>query len=155
MAAKSFNLLTSTAHDIQQLFDRSELNAESLVNQVLDQISKHNRDGLNLGALISVAPRQELLKRARFLDQERATGKARSPLHGIPFIVKVHNLLQSTYPFVLISPLGCDRDGSSARHGHNGRKLGSCWLSATWKRPYSAEGTYLKLLLSLQYLKGN
>ncbi|KAL6895038.1 amidase signature domain-containing protein [Trichoderma evansii] len=88
MAPKSFNLLTSTAHDIQQLFDRSELNAESLVKQVLNQVNKHNRNGLNLGALISVAPRQQLLERARFLDQERAAGKARSPLHGIPFIVK-------------------------------------------------------------------
>ncbi|KAJ4862552.1 amidase domain-containing protein [Trichoderma breve] len=88
MASKPFNLLTSTAHDIQQLFDCSELNAESLVKQVLDQINKHNRDGLNLGALISVAPRQQLLERAQFLDQERAAGKARSLLHGIPFIVK-------------------------------------------------------------------
>lgn len=89
MAPKSFNLLTSTAHDIQQLFDSSELNAESLVKQVLDQIDKHNKKGLNLGALISVAPRERLLERARRLDHERTTGKARSPLHGIPFIVKV------------------------------------------------------------------
>ncbi|KAL7786093.1 amidase signature domain-containing protein [Trichoderma afarasin] len=88
MALEPFNLLTSTAHDIQRLFDRSELNAESLVKQVLDQVNKHNRDGLNLGALISVAPRQQLLERARLLDQERAAGNARSPLHGIPFIVK-------------------------------------------------------------------
>ncbi|KAM0450848.1 hypothetical protein ACHAO4_006239 [Trichoderma viride] len=88
VTGESFNLLTSTAHDIQQLFDRSELNAESLVEQVLNQIEKHNRKGLNLGALISVAPRQKLLKRARLLDQERAAGKTRSPLHGIPFIVK-------------------------------------------------------------------
>lgn len=88
MAPKSFNLLTSTAHDIQQLFDSSELNAESLVKQVLDQIDKHNKKGLNLGALISVAPRERLLERARRLDHERTTGKARSPLHGIPFIVK-------------------------------------------------------------------
>lgn len=94
MALKPFNLLTSTAHDIQQLFDRSELNAESLVKQVLDQVNKHNRNGLNLGALISVAPRQQLLERAQFLDQERTAGKARSPLHGIPFIVKVQDSLQ-------------------------------------------------------------
>lgn len=94
MALKPFNLLTSTAHDIQQLFDRSELNAESLVKQVLDQVNKHNRHGLHLGALISVAPRQQLLERAQFLDQERAAGKARSPLHGIPFIVKVQDPLQ-------------------------------------------------------------
>ncbi|KAL5095436.1 hypothetical protein Trisim1_000211 [Trichoderma cf. simile WF8] len=88
MALKPFNLLTSTAHDIQQLFDRSELNAESLVKQVLDQVNKHNREGLHLGALIAVAPRHQLLERAQFLDHERAAGKARSPLHGIPFIVK-------------------------------------------------------------------
>jgi hypothetical protein len=51
-----FNLLTSTAHDIQQLFDRSELTAESLVKQVLDQVDKHNRKGLDLGALILSLP---------------------------------------------------------------------------------------------------
>lgn len=89
VARESFNLLTSTAHDLQQQFARFELNAESLVHQVLDQIEKHNRKGLNLGALISVAPRQKLLKRAQLLDQERAAGKTRSPLHGIPFMVKV------------------------------------------------------------------
>lgn len=94
MALKPFNLLTSTAHDIQQLFDQSELNAESLVKQVLDRVNKHNRNGLNLGALISIAPRQQLLERAQFLDQERAPGKTRSLLHGIPFIVKVHDSLQ-------------------------------------------------------------
>ncbi|PNP44257.1 hypothetical protein TGAMA5MH_03863 [Trichoderma gamsii] len=86
VARESFNLLTSTAHDIQQLFDRSELTAESLVEQVLDQVDKHNGNGLNLRALISVAPRQKLLERAQLLDQERADGKTRSPLHGIPFI---------------------------------------------------------------------
>ncbi|KAL6701537.1 amidase signature domain-containing protein [Trichoderma pleuroticola] len=59
-----------------------------LIKQVLNQVDKHNRNGLNLRALISVAPRQQLLERAQFLDQERAAGKARSPLHGIPFIVK-------------------------------------------------------------------
>lgn len=94
VARESFNLLTSTAHDIQQLFDRSELTAESLVEQVLDQVDKHNGNGLNLRALISVAPRQKLLERAQLLDQERADGKTRSPLHGIPFIVKVQDSLQ-------------------------------------------------------------
>lgn len=88
MARESFNLLTSTAYDIQQLFDRSELTAESLVEQVLDQVDKHNANGLNLRALISVAPRQKLLERAQLLDQERADEKTRSSLHGIPFIVK-------------------------------------------------------------------
>ncbi|KAL7944871.1 amidase signature domain-containing protein [Trichoderma barbatum] len=73
MALKSFNLL------IRPL---------TTFNNFLNQVNKHNRNGLNLGALISVAPREQLLARAQFLDQERAAGKARSPLHGIPFIVK-------------------------------------------------------------------
>lgn len=39
-------------------------------------------------ALISVAPKHEVLKIARKLDDERARGKVRGPLHGIPIVLK-------------------------------------------------------------------
>ncbi|PON26710.1 hypothetical protein TGAM01_v204211 [Trichoderma gamsii] len=123
VARESFNLLTSTAYDIQQLFDRSELTAESLVEQVLDQVDRHNGNGLDLRALISVAPRQKLLERAQLLDQERADRKTRSPLHGIPFIVK---------DAIATDPkLGMDTTAGS-------------WAlvdSATWKRSCSTKGS--------------
>lgn len=38
--------------------------------------------------MISVAPKHELLRIARKLDEERARGKRRGPLHGIPVVLK-------------------------------------------------------------------
>ncbi|CAG9944747.1 unnamed protein product [Clonostachys rosea f. rosea IK726] len=88
MTLRPFNLLTSTAGDIQKLFQLSDFNSTALVELLLQQIENHNQNGLHLGALISVAPRQQVLARARKLDEERIAGQSRSSLHGIPFIVK-------------------------------------------------------------------
>uniref|UniRef100_A0A8H7N472 Amidase domain-containing protein n=1 Tax=Bionectria ochroleuca TaxID=29856 RepID=A0A8H7N472_BIOOC len=74
--------------DIQKLFQLSDFNSTALVELLLQQIENHNQNGLHLGALISVAPRQQVLARARKLDEERIAGQSRSSLHGIPFIVK-------------------------------------------------------------------
>lgn len=38
--------------------------------------------------MISLPPRQQLLDIAKGLDEERAAGKLRGLLHGIPIIVK-------------------------------------------------------------------
>ncbi|KAF2799428.1 amidase signature enzyme [Melanomma pulvis-pyrius CBS 109.77] len=85
---KTFNLLTSSATDVYQLFERNELSAASLAEQVFQQVDRHNTDGKHLRAIIAIAPRKQVLERARELDQERKNGRVRSRLHGIPFIVK-------------------------------------------------------------------
>lgn len=59
-----------------------------IVEAYLHQIEQHNRRGRQLRALISVAPRHELLQIAMSLDDERARGKRRGPLHGIPVVLK-------------------------------------------------------------------
>ena len=85
----NFDLLTSSTKDVQRLYQHGQLSASTLVEQTLDQIERHNTRGLNLRALIAVAPRDQLLGQAHKLDEERKNGNIRSHLHGIPFLVKV------------------------------------------------------------------
>lgn len=52
------------------------------------RVEKDNAQGLELRAIIEVAPLDYLLARAKQLDQERAERKVRSVLHGVPIVVK-------------------------------------------------------------------
>ena len=80
------DLLTLDAHSLQERMKDGSLTAVDLVTSCLAQIRKHDD---RLRAIISVAPRDLLLKRAQQLDQERALRYFRSDLHGIPILVKV------------------------------------------------------------------
>jgi amidase len=80
------DVLTATASDLQRAYAEGSLSVESAISQYLDQITACNR---YLKAVISVAPTETLLERASFKDKERAEGRARGPLHGVPIIVKV------------------------------------------------------------------
>lgn len=68
-----------------------------------DRIEEHNVKGLGLRAILDVRPRdngtcslvecpaftnRKALQAANRLDEERANGKIRSCLHGVPIIVK-------------------------------------------------------------------
>jgi amidase len=86
--APPFNPLTTTIGDLQHLLENGSTTSVEVVETYFDQISKYNHAGPRLNALISVAPRHVALHQALLLDSERAAGRARGPLHGIPFIVK-------------------------------------------------------------------
>lgn len=60
-----------------------------LVELCLAQIEKHNHASMKLNAVLSTAPKAELLKIASALDEERFTTGPRGPLHGIPVLLKV------------------------------------------------------------------
>lgn len=85
----AIDVLTATATDLQKLLTAGTLRSLDLVDIYLDQIQRHNHQGLQLNAMISVAPREDLLRRAAELDIERQNGSLRGPLHGIPVTVKV------------------------------------------------------------------
>ncbi|KAJ4165398.1 hypothetical protein LMH87_007032 [Akanthomyces muscarius] len=85
---KKIDLARATASGLQTLLNSGEITSVDLVKQSLEQIELHNTRGLNLRALISVAPEKLALARAAELDAERAAGKLRGPLHGIPMLVK-------------------------------------------------------------------
>ncbi|PTB50725.1 hypothetical protein M431DRAFT_511647 [Trichoderma harzianum CBS 226.95] len=81
----NFNILTATADDLQRELSSGGITSKQLVKIYLSQIERHND---YLKAVISIAPEALLLERATILDDERQRGKLRSPLHGIPILVK-------------------------------------------------------------------
>lgn len=83
-----FDPLTATAYDLSEMLSMGTITSVEIVEAYLHQIEQHNRRGRQLRALISVAPRHELMRIARRLDDERARGKRRGPLHGIPIVIK-------------------------------------------------------------------
>jgi amidase len=83
-----FDPLTVSAFELSELLNAQALSSVQIVQLYLREIELHNRRGRQLRALISVAPKHEVLKIARKLDEERARGKIRGPLHGIPIVLK-------------------------------------------------------------------
>lgn len=86
MQPQIFNVLSTTAADLQQLLTNKEVTSVQIVEEYLSQIGRHEAA---LNALISIAPRDKLLRAAASLDAERQDGRLRSRLHGIPIILKV------------------------------------------------------------------
>lgn len=83
-----FDLLTVSAFELSELLSANAVSSVQIVRLYLKEIEKHNRRGRQLRALISVAPKEEVLRIARKLDDERARGELRGPLHGIPIVLK-------------------------------------------------------------------
>jgi hypothetical protein len=90
MASKSslglFNRLTATIPELAELLQSGQVKSVQLIESYLDQIDKHND---YYKAVIAKVPREKLFEQARKLDEERARGALRGPLHGIPILVKV------------------------------------------------------------------
>jgi hypothetical protein len=83
-----FDVLTTSAFELSALLSSNAITSVEIVAQYLEQIDQHNRRGRQIRALISVAPRHGLLEVARRLDEERASGEIRGPLHGVPIVLK-------------------------------------------------------------------
>jgi amidase len=84
-----FNVLTTTAIELQDALDNGKLTSKQIVQTYLKQIKKHNHPGLNLRAILSMPSEESWIEIAEILDRERAAGKTRSRFHGIPIIVKI------------------------------------------------------------------
>ena len=74
---KAFNVLTTTAMELQTLLEAREISTVDIVKAYLAQINRHNLHGMKLRALITVASTDDLLEQARRLDEERETKGAR------------------------------------------------------------------------------
>jgi len=75
--------MESTIPELQKLMNGNQLSSVELTQFYLDKIQQKNPE---LEAIISVNP--NALSLAAQLDEERAGGKIRGALHGIPIIVK-------------------------------------------------------------------
>src|SRR5262245_12461804 len=85
-AAKTIDLDAATIADLNAAFKAGTLTSEKLVQMSLARIQAYDRQGPSLHAVITINPKA--LDTARALDAERRTKGARSPLHGIPIVLK-------------------------------------------------------------------
>ncbi|KAH7129167.1 amidase signature domain-containing protein [Dactylonectria macrodidyma] len=84
----NLNLLKASAKDVSAALNSGEVTSLELVNAYLNRIEAHNIDGLGLRAVIETAPLESVRAITKRLDKERLKGKIRSPLHGVPILVK-------------------------------------------------------------------
>lgn len=80
------DLLEATISELQAGLERGDYNSVDLVQAYLARIDEVNVNGPGLRAIIEISP--VALATAQKLDDERATGRTRGPLHGIPIVVK-------------------------------------------------------------------
>jgi amidase len=82
-AAQPFTVVESTIREMQTAMAERRVTSREIVQQYLTRIATYE-DKLN--AVIVVNP--HALEEAEVLDRERAQGKLRGPLHGIPIALK-------------------------------------------------------------------
>jgi amidase len=85
-AQKTIDLDSATIADLNAAFNAGTLTAEKLTQMCLARIEAYDRKGPRLRAMITLNPRA--LETARALDAERKAKGPRSPLHGIPVVLK-------------------------------------------------------------------
>lgn len=82
---QGIDLLEIDAKHLQRLLESGSVTSLDLVRQYVAQIKRHDE---KLHAMIRTTPIDLLEQRAKSLDEERAAGKLRGPLHGIPITIK-------------------------------------------------------------------
>jgi amidase len=85
-AARTIDFDAATVADINAAFDAGTLTSEALTRLCLARIAAFDRDGPSLHAVMALNPKA--LEQARALDVERKAKGRRSPLHGIPVVLK-------------------------------------------------------------------
>ena len=81
-----FELNEVTIDALQQKMQNKEYTSRSITEKYLKRINKIDKAGPKLNAIIELNP--DALAIAEAMDKERANGKVRGPLHGIPVLVK-------------------------------------------------------------------
>jgi len=85
-SARQVEVDRATIAEINAAFAAGTLTAEKLTEMFLARIAAYDRAGPNLHAVITLNPKA--LEQARALDAERKAKGPRSPLHGIPVVLK-------------------------------------------------------------------
>ncbi len=81
----TIDLQSATITDLQREMEKGNLTSEKLTRMYLDRINAYDKKE-NLNSIIWI--NDNALSDARRLDSERAGGRVRGKLHGIPIIVK-------------------------------------------------------------------
>ncbi len=85
-AAASFEFEEATIAQLQAAMEAGKLTSRRLTESYIRRIERIDLTGIQLNSVIEVNP--DALAIAQALDQERRQHGARSPLHGIPILVK-------------------------------------------------------------------
>src|SRR5690349_6528658 len=85
-AQRTVDLDAATIAEVNAAFAKGTLTSEKLMQTFLSRIDAYDRKGPTLRAVITVNPKA--LDTARAMDAERKTKGPRSPLHGVPVIIK-------------------------------------------------------------------
>lgn len=83
---RPFDLQKATIADINAAIDAGALTSEKLVQLYLARIEAYDKKGPRINAVITMNP--NALAEAKALDAERKAKGRRSPLHGIPVVIK-------------------------------------------------------------------
>jgi amidase len=83
---KTIDLDSATIADLNAAFDSGALTSEKLVQMCLARIQAYDHQGPGLNAVMAL--NSKALETARALDAERKAKGPRSPLHGIPVVLK-------------------------------------------------------------------
>lgn len=86
VSATEIPLHAATIADFNRAFSAGTLSAEQLTQLFLNRIAAYDDAGPKLNAVITLNPKA--VEQARTLDAERKRKGARSPLHGIPVVLK-------------------------------------------------------------------
>jgi amidase len=85
-AQRTIDLDAATIADVNAALSKGHLTSERLVQLFLARIQAFDRQGPMLRSVIAVNPKA--IETARVLDAERKSKGPRSPLHGIPIVLK-------------------------------------------------------------------
>lgn len=84
--AQPFSVFEAGILEIQEALESGRVTSTRLVDAYLARIATYDQEGPALNSVIRLNP--EARERAVELDRERAAGRVRGPLHGIPVVVK-------------------------------------------------------------------
>lgn len=130
------SIIFTPAHKLQAKLTSGDVTSVQVVQAFLSQIERHNRQGLDLKAVISTCPTDIALERAKWLDDQREMGQVRSELHGIPIVLKVIDIFLNVFLHeaglgTLIKE-GCYCNRFVVRYAHD------CWIEG-FRKTKSAE----------------
>ena len=80
---QTFSVVEASIWDLQNALTEGRVTSRELVQMYFDRINRHEGT-VNAVAALSASAMQD----ATFLDRERAAGRVRGPLHGIPIAIK-------------------------------------------------------------------
>ena len=84
--ATPFTVVEKTVPQIQDALTRGDTTSEDVVREYLARLSLLDRHGPTLRSMLALNP--PAIADARALDAERAAGRVRGPMHGIPVVFK-------------------------------------------------------------------